>query len=72
MDMKNMINKIHFINVENDEMVAVKITEAVPRVGDEIRLREDLFYEVIKVVWVYDEEEPVYQRVNIGVKPIAL
>ncbi len=59
--------RIHFIDEISDKMVAIQITSGVPRVGDEIRVSETLFYEVIRIVWCYDEPSP-YERINIGVR----
>jgi len=43
----------------------------VPRVGDEIRSGgegAEKYYKVMRVLWVYDEPECPFDRVNIGVK----
>lgn len=46
--------------------------EQVPRVGDELRLGEHSYYKVVAVVWVFDEPNSPYQRVNIGFTEIEL
>ncbi len=56
---------IHFIKGRN--RIAVKTEYHVPRKGDEIRLNDNKFYRVKKVVWTYDEYDSPYSRVNIGV-----
>lgn len=42
----------------------------VPRVGDEVRMSEEKYFRVTRVVWVYDEPDAVGQRVNIALEPI--
>jgi hypothetical protein len=67
--MKNV--KIHFINEENDKIVAMPVAFHVPNVGDEIRLGgegNEQYYRVTRRVFIYDEETIVeIDRVNIGV-----
>ena len=55
---------IHFIAGES--VIARKRVCHVPRPGDEVRLWEK-FYTVERIVWVYDEDEILLDRVNIGV-----
>lgn len=61
---------IHFI-MENDDKVLIKhLASSVPRAGDEIRIGgedNDRYYKVTRVVWVYDEPDFPYERVNIGI-----
>lgn len=57
---------IHGIEVTTGRMIFRRLEEFVPRVGDEIRLDEDTFYTVTKVVWVYDEPDHPHHRVNLG------
>jgi len=66
--------KIHFIdiNTKSDKVIAIKTEYYVPRVGDEIRLSENLFYKVEMVVWIYDEPMEKFSRVNIGVSKVEL
>lgn len=65
---------IHFIDTEADKIVAKSTVFHVPRVGDEIRLHggagKGKFFEVIQVVWVYDEPDSLWARVNIGVEKL--
>lgn len=56
----------HFIH-EKHGMVYRKVIDHAPRVGDEIRISESTYYKVTMLVWVYDEPECPYQRLNIGV-----
>ncbi len=58
--------KIHFINQKTGRVYSTPLAFQVPRKGDEIRLTKKGFYEVTSVVWVYDEPESPYSRVNIG------
>lgn len=60
----------HILHVDRGIMLARKTLSFVPRVGDEIRLAEDKYYKVTLVVWVYDEPDRPYQRVNIGVEDV--
>lgn len=62
--------RIHFI--ENDAHISKVFTSHVPRVGDEIRLSKDKFFRVIRVVWVYDEPEFPFERVNVGVLSVGV
>jgi hypothetical protein len=57
---------IHFIL--KNKLHAQKIVYHIPRVGDEIRLLDERFYTVKKIVWVYDEPDHVHSRVNIEIK----
>lgn len=58
--------KTHIIH-EQRGMLAQPILQGVPRVGDQIRIREGVYMQVTLVVWVLDEPECPLQRVNIGV-----
>ena len=62
--------KLHIIDIDHNEIILRTVVCHCPRVGDEIRTSEYSFYEVRKVVWVYDEPENPYERVNIGVLKI--
>ncbi len=66
--------KIHFIDIDkkSSKVIAIKTEYYVPVVGNEIRLSENLFYKVEKIVWVYDEPEAGFSRVNIGVSKVKL
>lgn len=47
---------------------------SVPRAGDEIRMGgpdNERYYKVTRVVWVYDEPECPFERVNVGVSCIT-
>jgi len=55
----------HFIHEEKG-MIAKRTIDHVPMVGDEIRLSGERYYKVTQRVWVYDEEDCPFQRVNIG------
>jgi hypothetical protein len=61
--------KIHFIE-HGDEILAKPLADHVPRVGDEVRFGgagNEKYYTVDLVVWVYDEPDTPFDRVNIGV-----
>lgn len=51
---------------ESRGMLAKRLLEYAPRVGEEVRLHGERYYKVTIVVWCLDEDGP-YQRVNIGV-----
>jgi len=58
--------KIHFVK-EGGSLI-VHYTNFVPRVGDEIRIKEDEYYEVTLIVWIFDEPECPITRVNVGIR----
>jgi hypothetical protein len=64
--------KIHFINARSGKIYLTPLTSQVPRKDDEIRLGKKLFFRVTKVVWVFDEPESPYSRVNIGLEKIKI
>ncbi len=43
------------------------VMDDVPRVGDELRITNKLFAIVKRVIWVLDEPDHTYKRVNLGV-----
>lgn len=55
-----------FIHVEKG-LLFRNTLHHVPRVGDEVRFAENVYYKVLTVVWVYDEDESPYERANIGI-----
>jgi len=56
----------HFIHEEKGLIARMTIDHA-PMAGDEIRLAGERYYKVTRRVWVYDEEDTPFQRLNIGV-----
>ena len=60
--------KVHVVDKESNRVIAKPIMGGVPAIGDELRLSGERYYEVVHVVWILDEPESPYQRVNIGVK----
>ena len=63
---------LHIVEEKENLLISKKLVYNVPRIGDELRLGGMLaekFYKVIQVLWVYDEPESPYERVNIGVIP---
>ncbi len=64
--------KAHFIDEgERDDAVvfAKKVISQVPRVDDTLRFSNERYFKVTRVIWIYDEPEAHYQRVNIGIVP---
>ena len=61
----------HIIEASTGKIVAKERIPCTPRKGDEIRLGgegAEKYYSVVCVVWVYDEPENPFYRVNIGVE----
>ena len=58
----------HVIEEGTGEMLARPIMSACPRVGDEMRIDDDMYYTVKRVIWCLDEISASGQRVNIGVE----
>lgn len=52
---------------EKKGLLFIRTVYHVPRVGDELRISENLYFEVTAVVWVYDEEVYPFARANIGI-----
>ena len=57
----------HIIRKTDGKMITKVRMNHAPRVGDEIRVRDDLYMRVEQVVWCLDEEHGNCDRVNIGV-----
>ena len=63
--------QIHLIDNKDDRLISKQLVCHAPRLGDEIRVGgagNENYYKVILVVWVYDEPECPFDRVNIGVE----
>jgi len=66
---------IHIIEEGDSHVLSKRLVSSVPRPGDEIRFSvegKEQFYEVTRVVWVYDEPEHPFDRVNIGVNQVMI
>lgn len=61
--------KAHFVH-PTDGMVGKFTIEHAPRVGDELRFPGEIFFKVARLVWVYDEPEAQFTRLNIEVHDI--
>lgn len=59
--------KAHFIHAEKGVMYCHLISFA-PRVGDELRFAGEKYFTVVRLVWVYDEPEAQFSRLNIEIK----
>ena len=57
---------VHFIN--NKKVVKRVVIRHIPRVGDTLRFGEFDFFIVKTIVWIYDEEDSLYTRVNIKIE----
>lgn len=44
------------------------LVEFAPRVGDELRFAGDKYFRVVRLVWVYDEPEAQFTRLNIQIE----
>lgn len=65
---------LHIINESDDHILNKILVSAVPRAGDELRLGgrgKERYYKVTRLVWVYDEPETPFERVNVGVKLVT-
>lgn len=70
--MKTKTVQIRYIDQTTGLIVMNRVAALVPRVGDEIRIGDTTFFEVRRLVWVYDEPECPYDRVNIGVRKLQV
>lgn len=61
--------KAHFIHSDRGVLFRQQI-EFAPAVGDELRFSGDRFYTVVRKVWVYDEPEAHFTRLNIEIKEV--
>ena len=64
---------LHLINYANNEIISKQYVYHAPRMGEELRLGgegNEKYYMVILVVWVYDEPECPFGRVNIGIEEL--
>lgn len=57
----------HFIHTE-DGLLYRNLISFAPRVGDELRFAGEKYFTVTRLVWVYDEPEAKFTRLNIGIK----
>jgi hypothetical protein len=58
--------KAHFIHEERGLLYRLLIEHA-PAVGDELRFQGDRYFVVTRKVWVYDEPEAHFSRLNVGI-----
>jgi hypothetical protein len=58
--------KAHFIHEERGLHYG-RVIAFAPRVGDELRFADDKYFTVTRLVWVYDEPEARFSRLNIGI-----
>ena len=64
--------QIHFIDNEG-RLHMKRIEDIPPSVGDEIRVggeSNERYYKITQRVWVYDEPEFPFNRVNVGIERI--
>lgn len=59
--------KAHFIH-EDGRVISKQLIAFAPAVGDELRFAGDRFFVVTRKVWIYDEPEAGFSRLNIGVQ----
>lgn len=60
------IIRAHFIHSERGLLSARHLHHA-PSVGDELRFGSDIYFTVVRKVWVYDEPEALFSRLNIEI-----
>lgn len=58
--------KAHFVHEKNG-LLYKRVIKFAPSVGDELRFANDQFFAVTRLVWVYDEPEAQFSRLNIGI-----
>ncbi len=58
--------KAHFISEERGVLYK-RVIEFAPRVGDELRFAGEVYFTVKRLVWVYDEPEAQFSRLNIEI-----
>jgi len=64
----------HFIDEVDNKILLKRIVTCAPRQKDEIRIGgegNEKYYKVTRVIWVYDEPDSPFERVNIGIKLCA-
>lgn len=60
----------HFIDEQTGNTVFRQLISFIPRRKDEVRVGgegKEKYYKVTRVIWVYDEPDCPYMRVNIGI-----
>jgi hypothetical protein len=62
--------KAHVIEATTGKMIAMPTLYHCPRVGEELRTSENVYWSVVQIVHVLDEDDSPYTRVNIGVNKI--
>jgi hypothetical protein len=62
-DEKQMIQAHVYIG---NKLTLKPMLRHAPRLGDELRLNDDTYVEVVTVVWCLDEPRVPYTRINIG------
>lgn len=62
--------KAHFIHAERGVLYRHLIAFA-PRAGDELRFAGEKYFTVVRLIWVYDEPEAQFSRLNIEIKEAA-
>jgi hypothetical protein len=60
---------VHFIHQKG--VIAKRLLPFVPNVGDEVRIKDGEYFKVTLVVWVLDEDDSPYQRVNVGLADVG-
>lgn len=56
----------HFVHAKHGVLYMFTI-EFAPRVGDELRFHGNKFFTVKRLVWIYDEPEAHFSRLNIEI-----
>lgn len=60
------IIKCHFIH-DKRGLLSVQNLYFAPSIGDELRFEGDIYFTVVRKVWVYDEPEAQFSRLNIEI-----
>ncbi|WP_343728488.1 hypothetical protein [Duganella sp.] len=59
--------KAHFVHEERG-LFSRRQIDFAPSVGDELRFEGEHFFVVTRKVWVFDEPEAQFTRLNIGIR----
>jgi len=65
-----MSASLHFIEKKTGKMIAKRyLLDHIPRIGEECRFHGEMYFKVVQVVNVFDENGDQY-RVNIGLAKV--
>ncbi len=62
---------IQFIEEGSDHILSERLVSNTPNRGDLLRFGgegNELIYKVTRIIWIYDEPNNSYERVNVGIE----